>query len=635
MKKIITKENKIEYTLNDLKVKSVGFYNILKIGGLRQKHDMVYINRRKIQKLLTLSGVELYQVLRSMTGGKLYQERKRETIKILKKTDEETKRTASLLEELGRKVGTLKEGREQWEQYDLKDKKIETIKRLLYIRKETLYQKKLEDVEKKIEELIVTEKQKTQEVRELEQSYQNKKLKIEANKKEEERRIKQEKVLQAQDGLQNFNQIVKQEFESARKRRKAIHQDESKMIPELEKIEREYQKKFGQKIELEKKLEESKVLQNTQMAETTQEKNQQKVKLEKKRRELEKQIAEFDQSEEKLTQQKKKNRNAISELEELMEEQISQLEKAKNDNQKLKEDKYRLMLQENDIASRLQECKNKSLAIKKNLKSFYGGINMVSAVNILELARKPETKINGVVGILADIIQIQSEALFPIIESLYHDRIFTIIVENEKSANELIKLNKMSKGGKIHIAPLTWFANQKNNNNTSEASILEANQTMNRSMIKSGKESETVIISSLISLKETHKNKEYSPSLEKYLKQFFGGSAIVKSLESAFEVARDRNFDCITQGLEIVYKGGYHTKAGYRAKSKDTLKKFSEFQINKGKLSMNEELVEELAGKKKDLGERQEEVRKELQRVQKKVFELKQESDALNFGKFY
>ena len=620
----------MEHTLNNLKIKSEQFYNILKMGGLRQRHDMVHINHRKIQRLLNLNGTELYQVIRSMTGGRLYQERRGDTVKILQKTEEENSRTDKLLEELDRKISTLKLGKASWREFDLKDRKVETIKRILYQRKEELYQEKLTGAGSEIDKLIIEEKEFAGKVRDLEIEVQNQISGIEANRKEEERRGQQERDLQAEEGIGNLDQVIKIEFESAKKRRNRANRDQGELHAKLEEVEREYKDKFAVKVRLEKKLEDSKVLKMTQATPQSQEVNNQRRQVEARVEELRSQLKAYEQREQELDQKKREKREAILEVEAQIEDEISGMERAKVQAQRMREDKYQMMVQENDIGGRLQSFKQKAFSIKKNLRQFYGGVNVVSVLNIIEQVEKQG--LAGVIGVLADVIEIETDGLHPVLESLYRDRLFTILVDEEKTGSELIRLNKKIKGGKIQICPLSWFAPgvSMSRLNTSKE---EHNRTMNTSLIKDFKESDNVMVSSLVKIKERFLNQGYTDALKVYFKDFFGKSAIVRDLKTAFSVAKSMGVDCITQNHQIVYKGGYHTKAGYHSRKHQSLDNFYMYQEVNEKTRMNLRLSEELRVKKAELGQQKGEVSKSLQSAQKKVLELKQKNDTLIFGK--
>ena len=628
--KRVTKENQVEHTLNNLKIKSEHFYNILKIGGLRQRHDMVHINHRKIQRLLNLTGTELYQVIRSMTGGGLYQERRGDSVKILQKTEEENTRTEKLLEELDRKISTLKLGKASWTEFDLKDRKVETIKRILYQRKEDLYQEKLSGAGGEIDKLIIQEKEFSVRVRDLEMEVQNQKSGIEANRLEEERRGQQERDLQAEEGIGNLDQVIKMEFETAKKRRKRATHNQGELHARLEEVEKEYNDKFGVKVRLEKKLEESKVLKMTQATPETQEVTNQRRQIASREHELRSQLKTYEKTEQELYRKKRLKRDAILKMERSIEEEISEMEVSKKKSERMRDEKYEMMVQENDIGSRLQSFKRKACSIKKNLRQYYGGVNVVSVLNIIEHVGRE--RMPGVIGVLAEVIEMETDGLPPVLESLYRDRLFTILVAEEKTVSELIRLNKKIKGGKIQICPLSWFAPRVLCSGL-EISKEEQNRTMNTSLIQDFKESDNVMVSSLLKIKERYLTQSYSDALKVYFKDFFGKSAIVRDLKTAFSVAKSMGVDCITQNHEIVYKGGYHTKAGYHSRKHQSLDNFYMYQEVSEKTRMNLRLAEELKIKKAELGQQKGEVSKSLQNSQKKVLELKQMNDALIFGR--
>ena len=149
LKKEIDKENKIFYYLNDIVINKDHFRNILDCGGISKFFSLKFISSKNITKIANLNGMEIYQILKDLTGAKIYEEKKIESCSILEKTTFEEKRAESLLEDLQEKLILLESNKNKFLDYEKKTKEIDSIKFLLYKRKLKDLKEKFETVQEK------------------------------------------------------------------------------------------------------------------------------------------------------------------------------------------------------------------------------------------------------------------------------------------------------------------------------------------------------------------------------------------------------------------------------------------------------------------------------------------------------
>lgn len=62
------------------------YYHLLESGGIGRTKNYSFLNARLIEKIANLQGEELYEMLKDLTGAKVYESKKEESISILEKT---------------------------------------------------------------------------------------------------------------------------------------------------------------------------------------------------------------------------------------------------------------------------------------------------------------------------------------------------------------------------------------------------------------------------------------------------------------------------------------------------------------------------------------------------------------------
>ena len=604
----MNKENKVEFWLNDLAVKGEEFYNVLKIGGIKPNHDLLYFNHRKLVKLLNMSGEELYNLIRETTGSRLYQERRAETFKILDKTEVEKERSEELLIELERKVETLKMGKSQWKEFDKKDKQVQVIRYLLYGRKEEMYEGKLEEIGKGIRELTREwEEEKEKRDQALKRSLKNKEI-LRNQKKREEILEQQERewvgILQRDVGRQRdeLSKEIKKEMEERQKRER----EDRKRVKKLEKVEEEYQEALRRKMECERKIRGNKEEGASQG---------QISKLEKKIENLQKKIKSV--SEQQAAKQKKIQIN-----EKDLNSKLEEFKRKNKEHETLKEEKYKCMVEENELGAKLQKTEAEVGGFRNHLESFYGGNSVLSVSKLVGEARR--RKLPGIVGIVAELIQISDKNLSPLFETLFREKMFSVVVERETDISPLFELNKELKGAKVRVLPLEWF----------DSETMDKSKLQTSALNMSIEEEQVVLFTNCYEVKEEFDQKEYSVSLAHCLNEIFKKGAIAETVEQAFEIAKKRKLSCVTSDLQVVYSGGYTTRAGYQSTGKMYLSTFNLFQEKRKHLNRVQRSLGLLEKRKLQIQGEEEERVKTAKGLQDIVLSLKMSVEKLCKGRF-
>lgn len=64
------------------------YYHLLESGGIGRTKSYSFLNARVIERIANLQGEELYEMLKDLTGAKVYETKKEESVSILEKTGE-------------------------------------------------------------------------------------------------------------------------------------------------------------------------------------------------------------------------------------------------------------------------------------------------------------------------------------------------------------------------------------------------------------------------------------------------------------------------------------------------------------------------------------------------------------------
>ena len=72
--------------MGGLKISGPEYYGILECGGLGRLKKFCLLSHRKIEEVIALSGEEIYDAIKELTGAKIYEEKKEESIRVLEKT---------------------------------------------------------------------------------------------------------------------------------------------------------------------------------------------------------------------------------------------------------------------------------------------------------------------------------------------------------------------------------------------------------------------------------------------------------------------------------------------------------------------------------------------------------------------
>jgi len=167
-----------------------------------------------------------------------------------------------------------------------------------------------------------------------------------------------------------------------------------------------------------------------------------------------------------------------------------------------------------------------------------------------------ERNITGFYGLLIDLIAFDPKLRVGI-ENLAKSKLFSLIVEDFSTAEELIALNKEIKGGILTIYPLSW--------------VKELNEKA-RTYPKS---QDVIILKQRLSVNQNFSDKK--TEILMLIEHIFGKGLFVKSYDLALKFAKEFNLNCVTAKGEVVYAEGYLTKLGFINESSEKLAFYANF----------------------------------------------------------
>ena len=86
IKKLINKENKVLYYINDILKSKDDYQNFLDMGRITKLQSYKFLSSRNVTNLAQLSGQDLFDIIKEFSGYKIYENKKKESLIILDKT---------------------------------------------------------------------------------------------------------------------------------------------------------------------------------------------------------------------------------------------------------------------------------------------------------------------------------------------------------------------------------------------------------------------------------------------------------------------------------------------------------------------------------------------------------------------
>ena len=467
-KKSIDLENKVHHYIASNQVPAGDYYNYLEYAGLGRLNNLSLLSHKRLEDIVSMTGEEIYETLKDLTGAKTYEEKKVESNLILEKTETEKKKSEQFLKEIQEKLALLRVNLAEYERFEENTDKINTIQGMIN-------QRKLNELHEKLEVVGVSEVNERDALNNLElkqegilketqkefEEIKSGERYIEEFQKVNESAFMSEAVESGynQDNLKTHNEKVKfekkmnAEFKELQTKIFELEKEKTEVKKELTKLEMESQlqktvsdisnqnfKGKGSKTPIEFKKNE--LLNNTKL-------------IEDKIKKLSKKIIEVKEDETQLQGQ-------ANELEITRELQQNNLKQLLTNFEQMKKIAKPVSEESRTCDFQLSSAQDKFIGLFNNLlrqvntcKQRKTGIDILHLLNVVRLfsTRHP----HKFVSLLIDLISVRDTLKIPL-EALYLHKLFAVVVEDEDSVEEIIRFNKELKGGRISIKSLSSFS---------------------------------------------------------------------------------------------------------------------------------------------------------------------------------
>ncbi len=613
---------KDEFFVNRKRVQKAEIQSLLESAGFSKSNPYYIVQQGKVANLCLMKDTDRLSLLKDIAGTTVYEERRTESLKIMKDASLKQTRITEVLEFIDERMTELEKEKEELHEYDRLDKRRRALEFTLYDKEMAKATDQLQTIEntrddqRNAKQEVHTQLQTVQD--ELQQQEDGlSALKTSLERLEERKRDKAKELLEKQERAREMQVSLQEAEASARARGSEVEQ----LQEELGKIDELSAAAQNQLGEVEPRF-----------ADLNSRRGQKETTLTRTKARVEQLIGKQGRGKQFTT---KSERNAF------LNEQISVLDKqvegkkALISRAKLQMDEQakRISKEQQAIASAELEAKKHSNTHENNNKAIRDAIvnrnnlqeqrkeswrEMETVQESLNEAKQErerskqhlnaslpkqvavglrvaekivqEKGITGYYGPLIDNFKLKSEAFRTAVEVAVGNALFHVVVDTDKTAATLIREMEKRKMGRLTFIPLNRIVNSH---------VTYPDSTDVRPMME-------------VAL-------EYEPAFVEAIKHVFGRKLLARDLEVASQFSREFGLDAITREGDMVnrkggFEGGYHDERVSRI-------------VAAMKIRASDELIESLSEQERELGAKAENVEIAINEVVRELQRLESERD--------
>ncbi|XP_022752483.1 structural maintenance of chromosomes protein 3 isoform X3 [Durio zibethinus] len=530
--------------------------NLLESAGFSRSNPYYVVQQGKIASLTLMKDSERLDLLKEIGGTRVYEERRRESLKIMQETGNKRKQIIQVVQYLDERLKELDEEKEELRKYQQLDKQRKSLEYTIYDKELQDARHKLEEVEEvrakvsetsaemynavldsheRLKDLDKMSKDLTKELQslnkdkealEIQQAEAIKKQtaleldvkdlqeRMSGNMQAKEDAIKQLLLLQKEieDSTEELNRI-KPLYDSQVKKEENI----TKGIMEREKQLSILYQKQGRATQFSSKAARDKWLQKeiADLERVLSSNLMQEQKLQEEIFKLNEELKCLDDSIEGRKSEIKELESSISQ---------SRFNTQKTERDKLQDKRKSLWEKESKLSAEIDNLKAEVEKAEKSLDHATPGDVRRGLNSIRRICR--EYNIGGVFGPIIELLKCD-EKFFTAVEVTAGNSLFQVVVEKDEVSTQIIRHLNSLKGGRVTFIPL----------NRVKAPHVTYPQS-----------------SDVIPLL---KKLNFSPKFAPAFAQVFGRTVICRDIDVATRVARTDGLDCITlEGDQVSKKGG-------------------------------------------------------------------------------
>ncbi|WKX98062.1 hypothetical protein Q1695_013617 [Nippostrongylus brasiliensis] len=568
-------QKKDQYYIDGKMVPRAEVVNLMESAGFSRSNPYYIVKQGKINELATAPDSHRLKLLREVAGTRVYDERKEESLKILKETNSKTKKIETLLSYIDERLKTLEEEKEDLKEYQKWDKMKRSIEYTIYDTEANETRKKLERLLDQREELSTRQTKVSSELvevqargvrasgeqRKLESRFKGMKEEKEALVLEQAQRF--EKKAELALLINDLKEDVEKEKSGRNKAEDVLNQVKAEIREkeeELERINPEYQKL----IEMEAALSSDIRIAETKSKELFAKQGhkdqfksaeERDAFLRREVRHITRQIGETDEQmkdiEKSLEDETKEEEQLTMHVQELgmeLQENHIRMDRASSEHGRLKQEFDRAMVAQLDATREEKAVREQLTTMNSELsqmeqqmrylapKSVTNGVEGVR--RIVQYFRdnnhdgRHDDVINGYHGIFLDLIDCDP-IYFQAVEVTAGNRLLFHVVADDRIALKIMKqFNQMNLPGECNFFPVNRIIGppRKEYQDADGRAILDVF--------------------------------DYDEYYDAVFRNVFAGTAIVRDLHLGARFARSEGFDCVTLDGDQISKRGALT-GGY------------------------------------------------------------------------
>ncbi|KAK4370653.1 hypothetical protein RND71_010128 [Anisodus tanguticus] len=595
---------KDEYFLDGKHITKTEVQNLLESAGFSRSNPYYVVQQGKIASLTLMKDSERLDLLKEIGGTRVYEERRRESLKIMQETGNKRKQIIQVVQYLDERLNELEQEKEELKKYQQLDKQRKSLEY-------TIFDKELHDARQKLNEV---EDARTKVAENSTKMYDSV---LEAHEKSKE--------------LEKLSKDLTKETQILSKEKEAVEKQRTEAIRKRAKLELDYkdlQEKMSTNIKAKDDAQKQLKLLEREIQETKNALNDIKPLHEKQVKEeeditrgimdrekrlsilyqkqgratqfaskaardswLQKEIDEYERVLSSNLAQERKLKDEIDQLTKDMRDQddiiksrkvevdekeafISGYRNAYNqfkvERDKLHDERKSLWTQETELTTEIERLKAEVVKAEKSLDHATPGDIRRGLNSVRRICR--EYGISGVFGPIFELLECDDK-FFTAVEVTAGNSLFHVVVDNDETSTKIIRHLNAQKGGRVTFIPL-------NRVKTPHVNYPQGSD----------------VISLLKKLR-------FSDSYRRAFEQVFARTVICRNLDVATRVARTDGLDCITlEGDQVSKKGGM--TGGFYDHRRSKLRFMSNIRQNTVSINLKERELEEVRYKLQDIDQK-------------------------------
>jgi len=478
---------KDEYRIDNKAVTQREVFNLLESAGLSSSNPYYIVEQGKVSMLTTMKDSERLELLKEIAGTKVYDQRRAESVNIMKETEQKKQKIDEVIEYVQERLSELEQEKEELKEFQKLDKDRRCIEYAIFDQELNEATKNLDEIEKSRENQHKIANQLHMDKMHLQQKLKDYERDLKIAKLEKEDKQKEKDLLEAERQelikqrikidleLKDYQQRHKDDETTVDSAKEEIKEIEEKIeeissqldetvIPALEKLVRE-EKRISETLQQnERRMNELLSIQGRKNKfKTPEERNrwlQQEIeKLEKANATYNQQIELKTKETADLNEQLLKLKSAMEEKQKNFTENRKSIEKLQRTYSELKDERDLLTNQKKELWKEQSETEKETARLKdelgraeRKLEMSFSRVITSGIHSVRQIVN--ERKIEGVYGTVIELISCD-EKYYRAVEVTAGNSLFHLVVENEKVSGEIIEaMNRSGAQGRVTFIPL-------------------------------------------------------------------------------------------------------------------------------------------------------------------------------------